>query len=118
VIDSLAKLSSVSSIKIAPTGQLKRPIIEEEAQPLKRQNGVLAEWNIEHMGVPQVWEMGINGSGVVVGITDTGVRGTHELIRDQYKNDGRSWRDPYNQYNVPTDKYNHGTHTTGSVVGK
>lgn len=61
---------------------------------------------------------GNNGTGVVVGFIDTGVRGTHEAIRDQYMNDGRAWRDPYNQYSVPTDIYNHGTHTVGSVVGK
>lgn len=133
----MAALSSVSEIELEPTISLKRPIIEGPAT-IRPKNEILAEWNVEHMNVPQVWAMGINGTGVVVGIIDTGVRfvnlfiakildhcsfaknfrGTHEAIREQYRNDGRAWRDPYNQYMVPTDIYNHGTHTTGSVLGR
>jgi len=75
---------------------------------------------VEKMGAHLVWEApwGNNGTGVVVGFIDTGVRGTHEAIVDQYVNDGKAWRDPYNQYMVPTDVYNHGTHTVGSVLGR
>jgi len=116
LIQSLASLSSVQMIEIEGVSQLKRPIIEDEPH---QRNGVLAEWNVEKMRVHMVWDApwGNNGTGVVVGFIDTGVRGTHEAIREQYRNDGKSWRDPYNQYSVPTDVYNHGTHTVGSVVG-
>jgi hypothetical protein len=118
IIQALALLPSVTSIEQEIVTHLQRPIIESAASP--REPGILAEWNIEKMRSHLVWDApwGNNGSGVVVGFIDTGVRGTHEAIRDQYMNDGRAWRDPYNQYSVPTDIYNHGTHTVGSVVGK
>lgn len=120
LIESLAQLPSVSAIDLEPVGQLQRPIIEDGPSRRRDLGTLAAEWNIEKMRSHLVWEQpwGNNGTGVVVGFIDTGARGTHEAIRDQYLNDGKSWRDPYDQYYVPTDVYNHGTHTIGSVVGK
>ncbi len=34
------------------------------------------EWNVERVGAPEVWDMGIDGSGIVVASIDTGHSGT------------------------------------------
>jgi len=75
---------------------------------------------LEIMQVPQVWAMdgGNNGAGTIIGNIDTGVRGSHELLRDKWVglvNNG--WFDPENKTSVPHDVYNHGTHVTGTLIG-
>jgi serine protease AprX len=81
---------------------------------------------------PEVWALGFRGQGVVVGDHDIGVRWTHQAIKKKY----RGWNEAtqtadhaYNWHNafpadhycadpaVPCDSHNHGTHTTGTMVG-
>jgi len=66
---------------------------------------------------PAQWAMGNEGQGVVVGVIDTGVRGTHEALKDNYRNDNFSWFDPSTSTPQPTDEQGHGTHCAGSIVG-
>ena len=81
------------------------------------------EWNLEQLGAPTVWtELKIDGRGVVLGESDSGVDGRHPALRDNYRgrggNDDYNWYDPWNGSRSPVDVGGHGTHTTGTAVGR
>ncbi|PUB08206.1 S8 family serine peptidase [Paenisporosarcina sp. OV554] len=86
------------------------------------------EWNLEKIGVPDVWGLGIDGTGVVVGSIDSGVQWDHPALKTKYR--GYNPADPDNpnhEFNwfdttekndsVPYDDVGHGTHTVGTMVG-
>ncbi|MEH1165631.1 S8 family serine peptidase [Micromonospora sp. CPCC 205539] len=78
-----------------------------------------AEWNIRQLGADRVWsQLGVTGSGVVVGSSDSGVDGTHPALRAGFRGGDDSWYDPWDGTRAPTDQGGHGTHTVGSAVGR
>ncbi|MGW4678984.1 S8 family serine peptidase [Micromonospora taraxaci] len=77
------------------------------------------EWNISQIGADKVWsQLGVTGSGIVVGSSDSGVDGTHPALRAQFRGGNDSWYDPWDGTRSPTDQGGHGTHTVGSAVGR
>lgn len=89
-------------------------------QPAPEQNSI--GWNIRMIGADKVWnEFGVQGEGIVIGQSDTGVDGTHPAIAKQYRgyngSDDYNWFDPWNNTAVPHDEIGHGTHTTGTILG-
>jgi hypothetical protein len=81
------------------------------------------EWNIAGIGAERVWrELGVRGEGIVLGESDSGVDGAHPALRDGYRGrggqDDYNWLDPWSGTAAPTDFGGHGTHTTGSAVGR
>lgn len=89
-------------------------------------------WNLELIRATDVWELGIDGSGIVIGGQDTGYDWQHEALINSYRGwDGSSVNHNYNWHdaihdgnplcgansNVPCDGHGHGTHTMGSMVG-
>lgn len=83
----------------------------------------LPEWGLEKIKATNVWgEYGLKGEGIVIGIMDSGVDGTHEALAHNYRGrDGNhqySWIDVSGQnYTTPKDGYGHGTHVAGTAVG-
>jgi len=75
------------------------------------------EWNITKIKAPEVWELGIGGSGAVVGIFDTGVDYTHPDLAEKYRGGDNSWFDPYGEHDQPHDAVGHGTHVAGTILG-
>jgi subtilisin family serine protease len=77
--------------------------------------------NIEKVRAQEVWDMGFDGSGVVVGIFDTGVDVKHPDLASNYRGGANSWFDPYGEYLTPHDSAGeytgHGTHVTGIILG-
>jgi subtilisin family serine protease len=72
------------------------------------------------MNVPQVWDMGFTGQGIIVAVLDTGVNYNHEDLEDNM------WTHPefpfhgwsfVNNNNNPMDYNGHGTHCAGTVAG-
>lgn len=75
-------------------------------------------WNIKKIKAHKVWEKGVKGKGVVVASIDTGVRWTHNSIKDNYVGtENFGWYDPIFFTNEPYDVHGHGTHTVGTMVG-
>lgn len=77
------------------------------------------EWNIRQIGADRVWsQLGVTGSGIVVGSSDSGVDGSHPALRAGFRGGDDSWYDPWDDTRSPTDQGGHGTHTVGSAVGR
>ncbi|MCC7119309.1 MAG: S8 family serine peptidase [Anaerolineales bacterium] len=79
-------------------------------------------WNISMIGADEVWdEFGVQGAGIVIGNSDTGVDGDHPAIQKQYRGynsgDDYNWYDPWEGSASPNDHQGHGTHTTGTILG-
>jgi len=87
------------------------------------------EWNISHVNAPDVWALGITGSGAVVAGQDTGYLWNHPALVNQYRggpgNHDYNWHDAIHSGGgscgpdspEPCDDHGHGTHTMGTMVG-
>ena len=85
------------------------------------------KWNITRIGADQVWNLGINGTGIVVGQLDTGVDWTHPALKNKWRgynpvtdeiDSSKSWFDPIYGTTLPEDSGEHGTHVMGTIVGR
>ncbi|MET7945443.1 S8 family serine peptidase [Micromonospora sp. NPDC005324] len=77
------------------------------------------QWNILQIGADRVWsQLGVTGTGIVVGSSDSGVDGGHPALRAGFRGGDDSWYDPWDGTRSPTDQGGHGTHTVGSAVGR
>jgi subtilisin family serine protease len=80
-------------------------------------------WNVDLIGAPAVWDQfDVDGRGIVLGESDSGVDARHPALRENYRgrggNDDYNWYDPWNDTRSPVDQGGHGTHTTGTAVGR
>ncbi|MEM7104484.1 MAG: S8 family serine peptidase [Bacteroidota bacterium] len=140
LIQAIAMLPAVEKITENSRYKLTQPFSStvEKGDPV-----VNLEWGVEKVRAPQVWEMGYEGEGVVVGGQDTGYEWFHPAIMEKYRGwDGMTadhnynWHDAIHELNplhmdtipdanpcglsvsVPCDDHNHGTHTMGTMVGR
>jgi bacillopeptidase F len=74
-------------------------------------------WNLDAVHAPELWSLGVNGSGVVMASLDTGVDAAHPDIAANWRGGGNSWFDPYGQHAAPYDFSGHGTQTMGLMIG-
>ena len=81
------------------------------------QSDPLFTWNIKRIKVSEVWDMGYDGSGVVVGIFDSGVDYTHPDLEERYRGGDNSWFDPHGEHDQPYDYLGHGTKNAGIILG-
>lgn len=110
----------IARVRDLPQARLVRP---EPGTPGKKAKAGIAD-NIAWIGADQAWEQGTRGSGVTVGVIDSGARHTHELIRQQYRGwNGGGYEHDYNWFQPaggspePTTPNPHGSHVTGTIVG-
>ncbi len=80
------------------------------------------EPGVAMINAPDVWKIGLDGTGSLVCNFDTGVEADHPTLMAKYKgNNGglpsESWFDPYTNTTYPADANGHGTHTMGTMVG-
>ena len=72
---------------------------------------------------PEVWrQLGIDGSGALIGSLDTGVAGNHPALATRWRGVtepvGECWLDVIGSgAGFPTDNNSHGTHTVGTMCG-
>ena len=128
----IATLDSVSAVFEDPP-RLAEEI--DDADASGPNENVAPEPPLISMRVPEAWERGFTGRGVVVALIDTGVDMTHPDLADQiwtnedeipdngidddgngYIDDTRGW-DFASQDNDPSDSAGHGTNAAGLLVG-
>jgi subtilisin family serine protease len=87
--------------------------------------GPKPEWGVEKINAPAAWAKGVDGTGVTVGIVDTGLDAAHPAIKAHYRGtqaDGSqthdyNWYDPFKHAATPYDDGEHGTHVAGTTAG-
>lgn len=112
IIRALQALPQIKEIRVPRFPSLP-PFNPIEGKP---PNGT--EWNVEIIHAPEVWELGSDGSGIVVAGIDTGVRYTHTAIKANWVGqENKGWFDPWYNSKTPADFNGHGTHTIATVLG-
>lgn len=125
VMDKLATYPEVAKILPNETRQIITPIHNKKKTSAANSSSV--EWGVERVGAPQVWEMGIDGAGIVVASIDTGVQWDHPALMEKYRgynpanpnqpDHQLNWFDAVGGKETPYDDNKHGTHTVGTMVG-
>jgi bacillopeptidase F len=115
-------IQPVSSVKLPEKPQQKSSL---QVEPKNETSSI--EWNIERVGAPAVWNMGIDGAGTVVASIDTGVQWNHPALKEKYRgfdpsnpdtaNHEYNWFDAVGGQAAAYDDLGHGTHVTGTMVG-
>ncbi len=110
--------------RVIPSPRL-RPLPEPASVEKGSEDSIIEVpgWNIKMIGADKVWsEFKVDGKGIVVGQSDSGVDGDHLALRDQYRGRGGvndyNWFDPWDGTSSPNDEGGHGTHTLGTILGK
>ncbi len=98
------------------------PTIPAEPTPSNpTSTGSNATWGVQKIQAEEAWAIlsaAGNSKPVVIGSIDSGVRGTHEALRDNYVGGEYGWFDPGEQTATPNDQNGHGTHTVGKLVSR
>lgn len=88
------------------------------------------EWNIKKVNADKVWNtFGIDGTGVVIGMIDSGITWDHPALKNKYRgynsatgavNHNGNWYDAYAGRTNPYDESQspHGTHVMGTILGQ
>jgi len=125
VIENISYMSEVEKIYENKLIQLDEPeITSGEIQA--NEDGV--EWNIEKINADAAWDLGVDGTGVVVGTIDTGATWNHPALQAKWRgynadgttNPDGNWFDPINGTTMPVDEPTipHGTHVLGTILGQ
>ncbi|KEZ54160.1 S8 family peptidase [Metabacillus indicus] len=128
VMEKVASFPEVDKVLPNEVRQLHK--VKEKAagkQTEANASPAATEWNINQVGAPAAWEMGIDGSGTVVASIDTGVQWDHPALKEKYRGYNPSapnapdhefsWFDATANQEAPYDDDGHGTHVTGTMVG-
>lgn len=123
LVDIIADRPDVSYVYHNSLIENSLPAPEETFEPLRNEDYT---WNLKNINVPEV--MGsyeIDGSGVVIGIIDTGVCLDHPAIKENWRGydtgdlqPAYNWYDPIKGRELPDDGNGHGTSVTGASLGK
>ncbi|CAG7733923.1 unnamed protein product [Allacma fusca] len=114
LLEQLSTLDDISEITQEQVYTIDNPLGDSTEV---RNSSAEPKWGVAAIRAPEVWASGNTGSGVVVATIDTGVRGTHEALRGGFRKE-YGWFDPIEATLEPTDDNGHGTHATGTIVGR
>jgi subtilisin family serine protease len=120
-VHRLAAREDVEQIEINLQPELITPINPDMTGGPGRGIGVTP--GLRAINAPQVWyELGITGTGVIIGSCDTGVDGNHPALASRWRGNfapaSECWLNLIGGApNFPYDGYGHGTHTTGTMTG-
>src|SRR3954466_2383507 len=87
LIESLADREDVARIDSNnPVRWIEPPEVANfSAAPSSLSAPNTAEWGVLNVNAPSVWALGFNGTGMVIGEQDTGVRWTHTALKPKYR---------------------------------
>ncbi|MEA2573538.1 MAG: serine protease AprX, partial [Chloroflexia bacterium] len=135
------RLAARNDVKLIESNAVRRVVDDPMLTGPDKANSPLSpqtvEWNIERVHAPEVWNLGYNGEGIVIGIQDTGMNWTHNALKPHYRGwNGATADHNYNWWDAirtpintppnnscgyalaaPCDDYGHGTHVIGIAVG-
>ncbi len=113
----IAQHRDVTQLEPNEQVELINPVMR---QPAPRFAGH-AEPGLRAIHADKMWQLGFTGEGVIVGLIDTGVEGTHPAVSGSWHGHAvpaaQAWNDPAYGTTVPTDTDGHGTHVTGILAG-
>lgn len=127
-LSGLASIARVERIFENFTVTLPEPLEQEETSAQPNTVGDVT-WGLDKIGAPQVWDMGITGSGMRVAVLDSGVHISHpDLTGKMWTDDSDDptypggWAEFDGDGNIiggsnPYDSGSHGTHVSGTVLG-
>ncbi len=113
----LAARDDVDRVLVA---QRLRPLIEPPGGTMSGDVAAPAApgWNLTSIGADRVRsQLGVDGRGITVGSSDSGVDGSHPALAATFRGGDDSWYDPWDGTRTPRDDGGHGTHTLASAVG-
>ena len=122
-VERLAEIPGVKAIY---------PNLEYTALPISDELpfGPLMDDSAPHIGANKLWDIGVTGQGIKVGVLDTGIDMNHPSLKDAYKG---GWdfvdKDPTPMETLPDStklpledgtEYHttHGTHVSGTIAGR
>jgi serine protease AprX len=132
-VQALARRGDVAHLYANPKVALDAPLPSPSPILPTTTDEIIVEDSIQKIHAPELWALGYNGQGVVVGGQDTGYDWTHHALRDKYRgwngltaNHNYNWHDAIHSGGgvcgpdspVPCDDDYHGTHTLGTMVGE
>ncbi|CAG7709110.1 unnamed protein product, partial [Allacma fusca] len=117
LVKTLQNMEEVSGVMEDIRFTMDENFIQQDYPTNNKRTNADPTWGIGAIHAPEVWAAGIRGAKVVVADIDSGVRGTHEALRDGFREEN-GWFDPIGKSPVPKDAVGHGTHTTGTIVGR
>ncbi len=106
--DRAARLPGVAKMSLDFTLQLP---------PAEYNDTPAVQWNLEMIGAPALWDIGLTGQGVVVATMDSGVDIDHPDLKNNWRGGSNSWYDVHTQTDTPYDTNGHGTQVMGIIAG-
>ncbi|NBJ69278.1 MULTISPECIES: S8 family peptidase [Clostridia] len=125
IAEKIATYPEVEKILPNEERKLFEVKVDKKAKKIKAQDADL-EWNVERVGAPSAWDMGFDGTGIVVGSIDSGVQWDHPALQEKYRgynsetgevDHTASFFDATAGEEEAYDDHGHGTHVTGTMVG-
>ncbi|KAF0712902.1 hypothetical protein As57867_004596, partial [Aphanomyces stellatus] len=111
LIQELANHPSVEAITFPAVIALSETVQDTNA------TATTVSWGINKINAPSVWATGNKGKGVVVASLDTGVRGTHNALKTNWRSNF-GWFDPIGKTTSPKDYKGTGSHSMGVIAGQ
>jgi len=127
VLKDISYFSEVEKIYENKIVKLDKPEINK-SKIQANADGV--EWNIERIKADAAWNLGVDGTGVVVGTIDSGATWQHPALQAKWRgylpedpdnpNPDGNWFDAVNGSALPNDDASnpHGTHVMGTILGQ
>lgn len=131
-------IAARNDVKLLATDPSIRKIEDIDRNSIEARSPESIEWGVSKINADDMWNLGYDGTGVVIGGQDTGYRWTHQAIKNQYRgwngstaDHNYNWHDAIHaedahspgtnpcglNLSAPCDDQGHGTHTMGTMVG-
>lgn len=108
--ESLQQLPEVS--RITENYKISAPQVK-----VSEPEEVTNNWGLDDLGIRKLWDKGITGKGVTVGLLDTGVDAEHPALKGKIDKFVMFQLDGTKVDSKPFDNVGHGTHCAGIICG-